>query len=189
MLSLLLLCVPGNSLLLIWLLLVTLQLIAHTLLLHAIMPQELFLFMRDLLSVARLSFGSDYASSGGFNIWFDEVGYNSAFLTGNISLPMLLLLSISGALVVLMPVIERLVLKGKKVYSKKSKLAKFIRGLYLLAGFTFAYCYLEFALCCLVEVKSAGRSSWILLALASLLFLALPAFVHLQALKKSGDTP
>lgn len=48
-----------------------------------------------------------------------------------------------------------------------------------MAALAFAYCYLELALCCIVQIKNAESASpyaWLLLILASLPFVAMPAF-------------
>ena len=56
-----LLCIMGRSVVTLWMLLKNLQLIAHMTLLKSLMPQELFLYLRNLLDVMRLKFTKETA--------------------------------------------------------------------------------------------------------------------------------
>lgn len=134
----------------VWLLLVTLQLIAHTPLLLSLMPQGFYIYLRDLLNIMRLKFGSAEASSDGLSLEFNQAGYTSQSLTGNFSSPLSIMLAASTALLVLLIVVDRLLLRSEKHSEKYLKARPYLRPFLALSALAFAYAYLEIALCCLV---------------------------------------
>ena len=66
-----------ESLLTFWIMLVTLQLISHMALMSSMMPGEVILFLRTVLSLLRLQFtGLDKDGTEVLNPIFEMVGYN-----------------------------------------------------------------------------------------------------------------
>lgn len=99
-LSVPLMCIGGTRLLPVWLVLITLQLIAHTLLLNSFMPQEIYFYLRDILQIMRLKAAEDEESlslsgEGGPSLTFTQAGYSATAALDNLTMPLVSVLAAS----------------------------------------------------------------------------------------------
>lgn len=153
------------------------------------MPQNLYLFLRELLDLFRIKLRGQeentlervvttQTSTGGLNGVFELAGYTYQTFQGNLTSPMAATLVVAtGSLLTFLLVdkmLERCVGNGSVKGFKERACA---RGLALLAAMVFAFGYLEIALCCLIHLKSGlpeNTIEWVIIGVASAPFFALP---------------
>ena len=65
-----------RSVVTLWVMLMTLQMIAHMTLIKSLMPQELSMYLKNVLDVIRLKFTKETEVFRPQNMWLHQAGYN-----------------------------------------------------------------------------------------------------------------
>ena len=147
------LCV-GNSLLPVFMFLVTLQLIAHMVLFGTDMPAEVIVYLRYLLDVMRLKFSKGESQTPPDFVWM-QAGYESIKLGENITGPLTLCLVITGLLALISVSVDSCIRRKKlrRPDVMRSRWWPSSLTLVTLASFVFGYAFLELFLCSLYNIK------------------------------------
>lgn len=153
------LIVLQRSLLSIWIMMVSMQLIAHMPLINTMTPSNVILFLRQILGVLRFFFGDNNqdvdSAKTSFNGTFENTGYLDTHLSSNLS----------GFLSVSLPLLVTLAslliiydLVATKKYGKQppEKVKWILVNFVTFTIFFFAYCLLEVFLCAMVEIRAQG---------------------------------
>ena len=144
----------------VWMLLVTVQLIAHTVLMKSILPQSLFLLLRSLLDTVR--FKSQTVIAVGQqteDMTFVQVGYFDTKLFANVGMPLQVAFAGSAALFFLALIVAQICSIGDLKYlgcAKQIKRQCYSKLQHLLC-LLFAFCFYEVALCCLMSILAYER--------------------------------
>ena len=186
LLSLLLLCIMGTSRILVsWMLIISLQIITHLTLLSSFMPQEIFFFLKNLLSILRLKSDEEASDPQGLNIQFQQAGYTSSSLEGNISVALTSILIVAVIIIAFGTWVDRILGKPD---ARCKILRPIFRGTMVIAALTYSFCYFEIVLCCFVSLsswESEKEISWVALVLTTLPFIMFPIYFMCQFKKLS----
>ena len=154
----------GQSMLPLFMYLVTIQLISHMALFNTQMPAPVIVYLRQLLDVTRLNFLSDFASNSqsALNFVFGQAGYNSVFVHENLTKALTLAMCLTATLAAISVATDQFIAKRglsrpaifRKCYWPSS------RTLITLASLTFAYAFLEIFLCALLSLDSGEKSAF-----------------------------
>ena len=156
----LLLLILQKSLLPIWIMLISLQLIAHMALMSSMMPQEVVYFLRTILSTLRLQFTDiEIKNDAFYNPIFEMAGYSETLMSKNMSTAMAVLLCLFAISAGILCALDQLVFR-KKILGFSKTFSTITASFTTFSVFFFGFCLLEVSLCAMIQIKASDSPAF-----------------------------